>query len=191
MRILKRPEAENDLEEIWLYMAKDNPDKADKFLDEIEETSRKIARFTSMGRNRDEIYPGLRSFPVGKYIIFYVPISDGLDIVRVQGYRYIFLVVARSYRNDRQNDSRAVSPFFTIALTSSTTRLPNGHETCYCKGRMVSSKKNMVKLRYTVRIKPALYGVKGAGPFYASAARTLQGRSEEGAIALLLSCLKV
>jgi toxin ParE1/3/4 len=36
-----------------------------------------------MGRNRDELYPGLKSFPVGKYIIFYLPISGGLEIVRI------------------------------------------------------------------------------------------------------------
>lgn len=83
LRIIKSPEAENDLEEIWLYVAHDNPDKADKLLDEIEKTSRKIAQFTNMGRNRDELYPDLRSFPVGKYIIYYLPISGGLEIVRV------------------------------------------------------------------------------------------------------------
>ena len=83
LRILKRPEAENDIEEIWLYIAQDNPDNADRFLDEIEETSRKLVQLTSMGRNRDELYPGLKSFPVGKYIIFYLPISDGLEIVRI------------------------------------------------------------------------------------------------------------
>ena len=71
LRILKRPEAENDIEEIWLYIAQDNPDNADRFLDEIEETSRKLLQFTNMGRNRDELYPGLKSFPVGKYIIFF------------------------------------------------------------------------------------------------------------------------
>ena len=83
MRILKRPEPENDIEEIWLYIAQDNPDNADRFLDEIEETSRKLVQFTSMGRNWDELYPGLKSFPVGKYIIFYLPISGGLEIVRI------------------------------------------------------------------------------------------------------------
>ena len=61
LRILKRPEAENDIEEIWLYIAQDNPDNADRFLDEIEETSRKLVQFPSMGRNRDELYPGLKS----------------------------------------------------------------------------------------------------------------------------------
>ena len=83
LRILKRPEAENDIEEIWLYIAQDNPDNADRLLDEIEETSRKLVQFTSMGRNRYELYPGLKSFPVGKFIIFYLPISGGLEIVRI------------------------------------------------------------------------------------------------------------
>ena len=48
LRILKSPEAENDLDEIWLYIAKDNSYYADKLLDEIEETSPKLARFPNM-----------------------------------------------------------------------------------------------------------------------------------------------
>ena len=83
LRILNRPEAENDLEEIWLYIAQENPDNADKLLDEIEETSQKLAQFINMGRTRDELHPGLRSFPIGNYLIFYLPISGGLEIVRV------------------------------------------------------------------------------------------------------------
>src|SRR6185369_8998691 len=64
LKIHKSPEAENDLDEIWWYIAQDNPDSADKLLDEIEEASRKLARFSNIGRNRDELYPGLKSFPV-------------------------------------------------------------------------------------------------------------------------------
>ncbi len=83
VKILLRPEAERDLDEIWWYIAQDSPTSADKLLDEIEETSHKLARFKNMGRNRDELYPGLQSFPVGKYLIFYMPISDGIEIIRV------------------------------------------------------------------------------------------------------------
>jgi toxin ParE1/3/4 len=36
-----------------------------------------------MGRNRDELHFGLQSFPVGMYLIFYVPINGGINIVRV------------------------------------------------------------------------------------------------------------
>ena len=83
LRIHRSPAAENDLDEIWWYIAQDNPGNADKLLDEIEETCRKFARFTSMGRNRDELHSGLQSFPVGKYLIFYMPINGGIEIVRV------------------------------------------------------------------------------------------------------------
>jgi toxin ParE1/3/4 len=83
VKILLRPEAEKDLDEIWLYIAQDSLSSADKLLDEIEETSQRLARFKNMGRNRDELYPGLQSFPIGKYLIFYVPISGGIEIIRV------------------------------------------------------------------------------------------------------------
>ena len=83
LRIHKSPVAENDLDEIWWYIAQDSPGNADKFIDEIEATCRKLARFKSMGRNRDELHPGLQSFPVGKYLIFYMPIQGGIEIVRV------------------------------------------------------------------------------------------------------------
>ena len=36
-----------------------------------------------MGRKRDELLPNLRSFPVGSYLIFYHPINQGIEVVRV------------------------------------------------------------------------------------------------------------
>jgi len=83
LRINKSPEAESDLDEIWWYIAQDNLVNADKFIDEIETTCRQLARFTGMGKNRDELHPGLQSFPVGKYLIFYMPINGGIEIIRV------------------------------------------------------------------------------------------------------------
>lgn len=82
-RILKRPEAENDLDEIWLYIAQDNPRSADRFLDHINEKINGLAYFPKMGASRDDIKDGLRVFPVGNYLIFYFPLADGVDIVRV------------------------------------------------------------------------------------------------------------
>ena len=41
-----------------------------------------------MGRRRDELLPTLRSFPVDDYLIFYLPIVEGIEVVRiVSGYR--------------------------------------------------------------------------------------------------------
>ena len=83
LKVHVSPEAESDLDEIWLYIAQDNPDSADKLLDEIDKTTQNLARFTKMGSNRNELYPGLKSFPVGMYLIFYLPISGGIEIIRV------------------------------------------------------------------------------------------------------------
>ena len=42
-----------------------------------------IASQPMMGRARNELVADLRSFPYGRYIIFYIPIDDGIDVVRV------------------------------------------------------------------------------------------------------------
>jgi toxin ParE1/3/4 len=35
------------------------------------------------GRDRPELAPNLRSFPVGNYLIFYCPTHNGIEVVRV------------------------------------------------------------------------------------------------------------
>lgn len=81
--IVKRPQAEADLDEIWWYIAQDNPDAADRMLDRIEESCNTLAQFPLMGVSREELLPSLRSRAVGNYVIFYLPLEDGIDIVRV------------------------------------------------------------------------------------------------------------
>ena len=82
-RLLKRPEAESDLDEIWWYIAQDSPDNADRFLDRLQERFLALADFPKMGTRRDDIQAGLRSQPVENYLIFYFPLADGIEIVRV------------------------------------------------------------------------------------------------------------
>lgn len=81
--LLKKPEAESDLDEIWLHIAQDSPNNADRFLDRIQETCWTLAEFPHMGTSRNELKAGLRSQSVGNYLIFYFPLEDGIDIVRV------------------------------------------------------------------------------------------------------------
>ena len=81
--VLKRPAAESDLDDIWWYIAQDSPQNADRFLDRIEERCCALAEFPNIGASRDDLRPGLRSHPVGNYLIFYFPLADGIDIVRV------------------------------------------------------------------------------------------------------------
>lgn len=81
--IIKRPSAENDLFEIWDYIADDSEARADAFIDMLDQKFFTLASNPGLGRTRDELAEGLRSFPVGRYVIFYRAIPEGIEIVRV------------------------------------------------------------------------------------------------------------
>ena len=81
--ILLRPRAKADLGEIWDYIADDSESRADVVIDSIEQKLNLLAEQPSMGRMREILSAGLRSFPVGRYVIFYRPLEDGIDVVRV------------------------------------------------------------------------------------------------------------
>ena len=82
-RITKTAQAERDLDEIWFHIAVDNLGAADALLDAIDQRCRLLARQPMMGRARPELAPDLRSFPVARYVIFYCPSAEGIEIVRV------------------------------------------------------------------------------------------------------------
>jgi len=42
-----------------------------------------LARMPEMGRKRFELSDGLRSFAVNRYVIFYRPTSNGIEVIRV------------------------------------------------------------------------------------------------------------
>jgi toxin ParE1/3/4 len=77
------PQAEADLEEVWRYVAQGGEARADQFLDKILNQCRQLAEFPRMGRARENLAPNLRSFPVKKYVIFYRPVDDTIEIVRI------------------------------------------------------------------------------------------------------------
>lgn len=81
--VVKRPLAELDLLEIWDYIADDSMDRADEFLDRIEEKLQRLALNPGLGRKRGELLPGVQSFPIGNYVVFYQEIQDGIDVIRV------------------------------------------------------------------------------------------------------------
>jgi len=81
--VVIRPRAAVDLAEIWAYIADDSPHYADVFVDLLDSKFQALARRPGMGRRRPELTPDIRSFPVDRYVIFYVPRSRGVEIVRV------------------------------------------------------------------------------------------------------------
>ena len=84
MPIVQRTEqADEDLMDIWVYIAQDNPKAADKLSDEIERKFILLAGQPYLGPARPDIAPELRYFPVGSYLILYREITDGIEVVRV------------------------------------------------------------------------------------------------------------
>jgi toxin ParE1/3/4 len=81
--IIKLARARADLVEIWDYIADDNETQADAFIDNIDRRLRLLAEKPYLGRVRDELAENMRSFPVGRYVIFYIVIPNGIQIVRV------------------------------------------------------------------------------------------------------------
>ncbi len=81
--------ASRDIEKIIDYIAEvGSLNAAEDLLNLINQTCRKLATFPSMGRLRIELAEELRSFPVKDYLIFYRPIEEGVEVVRVlSGYR--------------------------------------------------------------------------------------------------------
>ena len=75
--------AEQDLEEVWSYVAEDaSPATADRLIDAIFDRFELLVEQPRMGRNRPEFGDGVRSFVVESYVIYY-RYDEGLLIARV------------------------------------------------------------------------------------------------------------
>ena len=83
LNVVKRPLALSDLAEMWLFIAYDSEINADRFMQTLEEKFTLLATQPRMGRLRPELMENLRSLPIGRFIIFYLAITDGIELVRV------------------------------------------------------------------------------------------------------------
>ena len=82
-RIARRPQAAADILEIWDFIADDSFLEADRWVDRLDEKLSLWATQPLIGRPRDELASGLRSMPFGRYVVYFMPMPDGLDVVRV------------------------------------------------------------------------------------------------------------
>ncbi|MBB2963905.1 type II toxin-antitoxin system RelE/ParE family toxin [Methylobacterium sp. R2-1] len=88
--VVRRPLARQDLLDLWDYIADRDETAADGVLDRIEAVLAMLADNPEAGRLRAELFENLRSFPVGSFVLFYVPKQSGIELVRVlSGYRDI------------------------------------------------------------------------------------------------------
>jgi toxin ParE1/3/4 len=81
--VSRTSQAEVDLIEIGVRIAADDPAAADRWLDLIDQKCKLLSTMPQMGRDRANLAPNLRSFPVGDYIIFYRPAVEGIVVIRV------------------------------------------------------------------------------------------------------------
>lgn len=83
------PAAETDLADIWLCIAGDNPQAADRVFDAAKATFDSLLEQPEIGtifESKRKKLKGFRFFPINqypKYIIYYREASDGIEVVRV------------------------------------------------------------------------------------------------------------
>ena len=86
----KTAQAEEDLIDIWLYVAQGNPVAADELLETFEEKGWLLADNPKLGQARPDIATDFRYFPVGHYLMLYREITEGIELIRVvQGMRLL------------------------------------------------------------------------------------------------------
>jgi toxin ParE1/3/4 len=86
-RSYKRRQVDLDLDSIWAFIAADNENAADRQIARIVDVFEMLMQSPRAGRERPELQRHLRSFAVGSYVVFYLPVPDGIEIVRVMNGR--------------------------------------------------------------------------------------------------------
>ena len=81
--IIRSDQSEQDVYEIAVFIARDNPDAAVQLIDRFDDTLRMLAENPLIGRVRAELAPDVRSFPVGNYVLFYRPTKIGVELIRL------------------------------------------------------------------------------------------------------------
>ncbi len=78
------PHAYADLDEIWEYVAADNQAAADRLLEEIYESIRRLAAFPRQGHYRSDLTSRpLRFHPVRDFLIAYAPDQNPIVVIAV------------------------------------------------------------------------------------------------------------
>jgi toxin ParE1/3/4 len=78
-------QAEADLEDIayYVFVRSGSLDIADRLIEAITERLALLGTHPRAGRLRDDLLPGMRTFPVGEYLVLYRVEGDDALILRV------------------------------------------------------------------------------------------------------------
>ncbi len=80
-----RPRAEEDLYQIWYYIAVKNksPLNAKRFISRLNGVFNKLSSNPKIGVAKFEYSNNLHQYNVGQYLVFYFPVENGVEIARV------------------------------------------------------------------------------------------------------------
>ena len=79
-----RKKADSDLQKIYIHSTKEfGTIRADKYIHDIENIFKNLAKNNQMGRDCSHIKPNLRSFPVETHTIYYKVQNYGVAIIRI------------------------------------------------------------------------------------------------------------
>ena len=76
-------DAEQDLTDIWKYIAEDSPVNATRFLRKLAKKYHWLTENNEAGVACDNLLPGLCSFPCAKYMLYYRVKNNTLELVRI------------------------------------------------------------------------------------------------------------
>jgi len=76
--------ARADLEAIWVYTAEQwGVEQAERYLKSLFACLNDLAENPQLGRQRDEVKAGYRSFPQGRHVVFYLVVPAGIEVIGI------------------------------------------------------------------------------------------------------------
>lgn len=82
-RVWRHPKADDDLLDIWLFIARDDVAAADRLLKAIEEKCALLAEHPEIGPAQPDIGDDVRVLVVRSYLVLYRLAAGRVEIVRV------------------------------------------------------------------------------------------------------------
>jgi len=76
--------AHADLEAIWVYTVEQwGAKQAERYIKGLFGSFEELAANPGLGRDRDDVKAGYRSFPQGRHVVFYVIVPAGIEVIGI------------------------------------------------------------------------------------------------------------
>lgn len=82
-RIISSQQSLEDLDSIFDFVAESSPQNAEMLIHQSQSRLEVLAANPKLGRLRPELLEHLRSWNLHRFVIFYFPAEDGIEVVRI------------------------------------------------------------------------------------------------------------